>query len=287
MGVYVADANGPDAPQHALVAPNPAGRRAGAEPKGGAACSRDGLGGNVLVSGPRGDPYGSVRSKPVHELLSHFGYPAVFLGTVLEGETFILLGGFLSHRGYLRLGPVILLAAFGAFSGDVVYFFLGRRYGRSLLEKNQRSREMLPWLESWMHRYQVLWIFGMRYLYGIRWLAAALAGSSGMNLLRFAVLSLPACLLWASVVGLLGYAAGEMVGRLLEDVKRYELIVLAVLALVVLVYALVARHEENRLSTRDGILGLGRVSRESDESDGPGSEGQSEPKATRVAGRRV
>lgn len=226
------------------------------------------------------------------QLLNHLGYPAVFLGTVVEGETFILLGGFLAHRGYLRLGPVILLAAFGAFSGDIVYFLLGRRYGRSLLEKNQRSREMLPWLESWMDRYHVLWIFGMRYLYGIRWLASALAGSSGMNLLRFSILSLPACLVWASFIGLLGYAAGEMVGRLLLDVKRYELVVLVLLALVVLVYALVARHEENRLSAGDSILGLGRVSPrhaklEKKAPDEPPSEGPGDPPATRVAGRRV
>jgi membrane protein DedA with SNARE-associated domain len=229
----------------------------------------------------------------VHQLLNHIGYPAVFLGTIVEGETFILLGGFLSHRGYLHLGPVILLAAFGAFSGDIIYFLLGRRYGRSLLEKNRRSREMLPWLEGWMDRYHVLWIFGMRYLYGIRWLAAALAGSSGMNLLRFSMLSVPACLLWASVVGLLGYAAGEMVGRLLEDVKRYEIVVLALLTLAVLVYALVARHEENRLSTGDGILGLGlgRVSRPYDEK----AEGDVDVDAaadrrgaeTRTPGRRV
>lgn len=231
----------------------------------------------------------------MHELLNHLGYPAVFAGTVVEGETFILLGGFLSHRGYLRLGPVILLAALGAFSGDIIYFLLGRRYGRSLLEKNQRSREMLPWLESFMDRYQVLWIFGMRYLYGIRWLAAALAGSSGMNLFRFSILTLPACLIWAGLVGLLGYAAGEMVGRLLEDVKRYELIVLALLALVVFIYALVARHEENRLSTGDGILGLGRGSprypelenRASDESVAEREDERVRTAAeTRVIGRR-
>ncbi len=50
----------------------------------------------------------------MNELLTHLGYGAVFIGTLLEGESFILVGGFLAHRGYLSIGQVILLATLGA-----------------------------------------------------------------------------------------------------------------------------------------------------------------------------
>jgi membrane protein DedA with SNARE-associated domain len=183
----------------------------------------------------------------LNELLTHLGYGAVFAGTLFEGEGFILVAGFLAHRGYFRLGIVIALATLGAFSGDLLYFLLGRRYGRALLEKSRRAKALVPWLEGFMQRHHVLWIFGMRYLYGIRWLGAALAGSTRMNVARFAALSLPACLLWALVVGLLGYAAGEMVERLLGDVRRYEVLVAAALAFVVVLYALLARRGERHL----------------------------------------
>jgi membrane protein DedA with SNARE-associated domain len=182
--------------------------------------------------------------------LSHLGYGGVFLGTLIEGETFILLGGFLSHRGYLHFVPVIVLATLGAFSGDLFYFLMGRHYGRAMLEKSARARELLPWLERMMQRYQLLWIFGMRYLYGIRWLAAGLAGSAGVGWLRFSLVSLPACLLWALVVGLLGYAAGEVVEKLLGDMRHYEMYVLGVLAVVGLLYGLFLRREERRLGRR-------------------------------------
>jgi membrane protein DedA with SNARE-associated domain len=114
----------------------------------------------------------------MQEILTHLGYPALFLGTLVEGETFILVAGFLAHRGYFRLGVVILLATLGAFSGDILYFLAGRRFGRGLLERSPRARALVPWLERWMAKHQVLWIFGMRYLYGIRWLGAVLGSST-------------------------------------------------------------------------------------------------------------
>jgi membrane protein DedA with SNARE-associated domain len=182
--------------------------------------------------------------------LTKLGYGGVFLGTFLEGETFILLGGFLAHRGYLYLVPVIALATLGAFTGDLFYFLMGRHYGRAMLEKSARARELLPWLERLMQRYQVLWIFGARYLYGIRWLAASLAGSSGMSRLRFAAFSLPACLLWALVMGLLGYGAGEVMQTLIGDMRHYEMYALGVLVLAGLLYGLFLRREERVLGRR-------------------------------------
>jgi membrane protein DedA with SNARE-associated domain len=181
------------------------------------------------------------------ELLTQVGYPALFLGTLVEGETFILVAGFLAYRGYFRLGLVVLLATLGAFSGDILYFLLGRRYGRKLLERSAHARALVPWLERLMARHHVLWIFGMRYLYGIRWLGAALAGSSRMSLKRFSALSLPSCLVWASAVGLLGYGAGEMVERLLVDVSRYEHFIALGLVVTGVIYAALSRRGERRL----------------------------------------
>jgi membrane protein DedA with SNARE-associated domain len=52
---------------------------------------------------------------------------------------------------------------------------------------------------------------------------------------------------WAAVVGFLGYAAGEMVERLLADASRYELLVALLLALAVALCAFFARRGERHL----------------------------------------
>ena len=59
-------------------------------------------------------------------LIARYGLLAIFLGAGIEGETVVLLGGVLSHRGFLPFWPVALAAAFGSFVADQLLFFAGR-----------------------------------------------------------------------------------------------------------------------------------------------------------------
>ncbi len=42
-----------------------------------------------------------------NHLLATYGYLAVFIGCLLEGETILLLGGMAAHQHVLKLFPVI------------------------------------------------------------------------------------------------------------------------------------------------------------------------------------
>lgn len=57
----------------------------------------------------------------LESLVTSYGYPAVLVGTFLEGETILVLAGFLAHRGYLDLPLVILTAFLGTFTGDQLF----------------------------------------------------------------------------------------------------------------------------------------------------------------------
>ena len=45
----------------------------------------------------------------LQNFLNEFGYFALFLGTFFEGETILVLAGFLAFRGYMDLNIVILV----------------------------------------------------------------------------------------------------------------------------------------------------------------------------------
>ncbi len=62
----------------------------------------------------------------LQELVSNYGYLAIGVGTFLEGETILVLGGLAAHRGFLQLPWVVACAFLGAFSGHQLYFHIGR-----------------------------------------------------------------------------------------------------------------------------------------------------------------
>ena len=76
----------------------------------------------------------------VEELIQRFGYLAILVGTFLEGETVLLLGGFAAHRGYLDLVGVMAAAFAGSLTGDWLYFEIGRRKGMAFLKTSRMAR---------------------------------------------------------------------------------------------------------------------------------------------------
>ena len=59
-----------------------------------------------------------------------YGYWAILIGTFLEGETILVLGGLAAHMGYMDLGGVILAAFAGSLCGDQLFFSWGATTAR-------------------------------------------------------------------------------------------------------------------------------------------------------------
>ena len=72
----------------------------------------------------------------LESLLASYGYPIVLLGTFLEGETVMVLAGVAAHMGYLSLDWVIACGFCGTYIGDQLYFYLGRKHGKTMLARH-------------------------------------------------------------------------------------------------------------------------------------------------------
>jgi membrane protein DedA with SNARE-associated domain len=159
----------------------------------------------------------------LEELIASYGYTAIAVGTFLEGETILVLGGLAAHRGYLELKWVVGSAFLGTLTGDQIFFHIGRIWGRSLLQGRPGWKAKSEKVLSLMKRHQVLLILGFRFLYGLRTVTPFVLGASGIPRLRFAVLNGVGALVWALIVGFLGYFVGHAVEVIIGDVKRYEM----------------------------------------------------------------
>ena len=165
----------------------------------------------------------------MEEFIRSFGYAAVFIGTFFEGETILVVGGFLAHRTYLELPWVIVAAFFGTLCGDQMYYYLGRIKGVEFLEKRRRWRRKSARVRQLMRRHQILVVLGFRFLYGVRTIVPFLIGASKIPPLRFLILNVVGASVWATAVGTAGYFLGRTVELFLADVKLYEMWILGIL----------------------------------------------------------
>jgi membrane protein DedA with SNARE-associated domain len=181
-------------------------------------------------------------------LLTHYGCPILVVGTFLEGETIMVLGGLAAHLGYLSLEGVIVCGFCGTVLGDQLYFFLGRRHGKSLLARRPALLARTQRVFRILERHQNLLITGFRFLYGLRSVTPFAIGMSDVSYLRFAVLNLIGAFIWAASIGLAGFYFGHAVETVLGDVKQYELELMAAIVGVAMLVWLAHFYQRRRLA---------------------------------------
>jgi membrane protein DedA with SNARE-associated domain len=163
----------------------------------------------------------------IREFVAAYGYLSIFFGTLLEGETILIAGGFAAHQGMLNLPLVILVAIIGSSVGDQLAFWLGRYKGNALMERVPALAQRKDRIHELLHRYDTLFILAMRFLYGLRIAGPLIVGASQIAPLRFALLNLLGATLWAVVISCVGYFLGLASSAFLSHMKGIEEIVLA------------------------------------------------------------
>jgi membrane protein DedA with SNARE-associated domain len=155
-------------------------------------------------------------------LIAQYGYAAVFLGALLEGETVLLLAGYAAHRGYLDFAVLTGVAGIGAMTGDQFFFWLGRRHGQTLLLRRPVLRKKVEHALALIQRHPVIIILAMRFMWGLRIALPVAVGLSEVSRWRFFWLNLASAALWAPLVGGAGYVFGALLSTHLAVLHRIE-----------------------------------------------------------------
>jgi membrane protein DedA with SNARE-associated domain len=179
-----------------------------------------------------------MRDMTLADLVAHYGYGAVFVGSLLEGESILLLGGAAAHRGYLSFIGVVALAFCGGALGDQILFVVGRRHGSALLRRYPRLARRAEPIKRLIRQHQNLLIVGVRFMYGVRLIGPLVIGMSEVQAARFVALNLLGAALWAPLVVGTGYLFGHTLGWLFAGVERFELLALGLLVVVLGLFAL-------------------------------------------------
>ena len=128
-----------------------------------------------------------------------------------------LFAGYAAHSGALGFGTLIFICWFGSFAGDVLRFWIGRRYGARLLERFPRFERIVQIVIRLTDRHYAWMILFHRFPNGIRGLAGFAYGMSRLPWSTFLALNFVAAGLWSGVVVSAGYAFGQFSEKSLND----------------------------------------------------------------------
>lgn len=164
------------------------------------------------------------------QLLAQYGYLAVFAGSVIEGETILLLAGFAAHQGYLSFPLAVFWGFAAGLAADQAFFHLGRCRGPWLVRRFPSVGGHVRRVDGLVARYRSLVVLMLRFLYGLRVAGPAVIGMSEIGAWRFAALDALGALTWSLVMCGAGYLFGGALNAALDDLKRYEEAALVLLA---------------------------------------------------------
>jgi len=164
------------------------------------------------------------------------------MGVPLPGETTLFLASFAAHDGTLMIEWVIIAAVLGAIIGDNIGYWIGRKGGRALLEREgpfyERRMALLIHGDRFFEAHGPKAVFLGRWVALLRVTAAVLAGANRMEWRKFFLWNALGGLAWATSMGLAGYYAGHAAETLIKKVGYGALIavVIAIVGLLIYLY---------------------------------------------------
>jgi membrane protein DedA with SNARE-associated domain len=168
-------------------------------------------------------------------LLKEFGYPFLFVWSILEGEIGLILAGWLSQKEIFSLIKVIFITISGAMIGDIIVFFIGKFYSKKAniwLNKNPQKKERLS---KWIDKYGGLLILFERFIYGTHIPLLLTFGISGYDTKKWLILDIIGVIVWSLVFVSIGYFFGDsMIETILFFQKQLLILVLIILGVIFL-----------------------------------------------------
>ncbi len=182
-----------------------------------------------------------------HALVATYGYLAIFIGSLLDGEGVVLLSGLLSHEDYLSFPWIIFWAFCGVISNDAFWFLLGRYKGEQILEKWIWFRKLMGTPVALVGKKPKLLSFLMRFMYGFRQIVPFSLGMSSLKTRSFFLWNSLGAVTWVLVFGGMGYILGDVLESFVGKLRKYELMLIVFVVLVVVAVHMVSHFFRNIL----------------------------------------
>ena len=176
------------------------------------------------------------------DTLVNNAYWLLFVGTIFEGETSLLLASLAANQGLIDLAWVIAIAFAGATTGDQLSYQIFRRFGPAMVARSATLRRRTEKARRLLAGHPLKFIIVTRFFWGLRFACMLALAASDVPTRVFAPANLLACALWAVIVGTLGYVFSGWVSQIVTTMDslsgRAPAVIAGFVAFVVLLVVL-------------------------------------------------
>jgi undecaprenyl-diphosphatase len=169
-----------------------------------------------------------------------FGESAVLLDFIVPGEVGMVVAGAAAAANGLSPWLLVVFGSIGAVLGDSFSYFIGRRWGMTLVRRwgwlRKRLEPRFDRARAYFERSGGRAVFAARWVGALRALVPLVAGTSEMPFRRFLPWDATAAVLWVTATVWLGATLGDDVADVVDRIgTTISLVVVGVIVLVVVV----------------------------------------------------
>lgn len=168
----------------------------------------------------------------VEILIARYGLAAILVGAGVEGETVVVAGGLVAHRGLLPLWGVAVAAMIGSFLADQLFFAIGRYLRGSAWVRKVSAKPTFAAALGALERHPTRFILAFRFIYGLRTISPIAIGTTRVHTRKFVILNAISAVVWGAVFSGIGYLFGNAVERAFGRLTSTHLLIYAGVVLV-------------------------------------------------------
>ncbi len=177
-----------------------------------------------------------------------FAETGLLLGFFLPGDSLLIAAGLMAARGSLSLPLLVTITTTAAIFGNLTGYYVGKKLG-PIVFKREKSRffhpEHVEKTHKFFEKHGSKTVILARFIPIVRTFVATSAGVSNMSFGRFALYSIVGGILWGFGLPVTAF----YLGRLIPDLDKYILLIIAVVIFVSFIPVLLELYKNRKKSS--------------------------------------
>jgi membrane-associated protein len=155
------------------------------------------------------------------------------VGILVPGQVIIAIAGFLAYLGYISLIDLAFIAALGAIAGDLLGYWIGKRYGLGFIRKYGKCVRItgshIDDTKRMMNHHVGKSIVIGRFNSLTRSFAPFVSGMSDISMYKFVFYDIVGGVTWAITFSLIGFLFGQSYNIASRYVNGFFLILIVIM----------------------------------------------------------